>query len=202
MKQALLNLEVFDLGQMDAQGPLLDRFQAEKLREQAYEQGYAAGWQDALEHMRNEDELRNIAAQEALQAICFSYNEAHQALVGSFLALTHAMLEKLLPEAAHLALPAFLSAELASVVAQNTHAEIQLVCAPCARDRLAEVVASCTQIKIELIEEPSFSESQLSLRLDSQEREIDLSGLLQRMREMFAQHHSKYIEQETAYGRA
>lgn len=202
MKQAMLNLEVFDLGHADAEAPLLDRFQAEKLREQAYEEGYAAGWQDALEQMRNEDELRTIAAQEALQAIGFSYNEAHQALVGSFLALTHAMLEKLLPEAAHLALPAFVSAELEAVVAQNTRADVQLVCAPGARERLAEVVASCTQIKIELVEEPSFSESQLSLRLDSQERDIDLSGLLHKMREMFAQHYGTNIEQETAYGRA
>jgi hypothetical protein len=193
MKQAMLKLEVFDLGHLDAQSPLLDRFQAEKLRENAYEQGYAAGWQDALEHMRNEDELRNIAAQEALQAIGFSYNEAHQALVGSFLALIQAMLEKLLPEAAHLALPVFLSAELEALVAQNTRAEVQLICAPGARDRLAELVASCAQIKIELVEEPSFSESQLLLRLDSQEREIDLSGLLHKMREIFAQHHGTYV---------
>ena len=202
MRPALLTLEVFELGQVDDQSPVLDAFQAEKMRETAYEQGYGAGWQDALEHMRNEDELRQIAAQEALQAIGFSYNEAHQALAGSFLALTQAMLDRVLPEAARVALPAFLAAELEALIAQHTHPDIQILCAPSVRQSLGAVVSSCTQTRIELVAEPSFTEAQLALRLGTQERVIDLDALLARMREVVAHTQTWHTQQEAAHGRA
>ena len=202
MTQAHLNLEIFEVGPLDDQESLISAFQAEKMRETAYEQGYAAGWQDALENMRSEDELRSIAAQEALQAIGFSYNEAHQALSGSFLALAQTILQTVLPEAARLALPAFLATELDALLARHTRPDVQILCAPGVHDTLGAVVASCTQTKIELISEPSFSEAQLVLRLGSEERMVDLDDLLNQMREIFALHQNRRTEQETAYGRA
>lgn len=201
MRQAALELEVFEVAQLDEEAPLLDAFQAEKMREAAYEQGYAAGWQDALEQMRNEDELRHIAAQEALQAIGFSYTEAHQALTGSFLALTQALLDSVLPEAARLALPLCLEAELDALVQQHARPAVQIFCAPGVLGTIETVIASCTQAEIELGAEPSFSEAQISLRIGSQERVINLDDVLDRLREIFAQHQNWQTRQETANGR-
>lgn len=202
MTQALITLEVFEMGISDETAPLIDSFQADKLREAAYEKGYGAGWQDALAQMRNEDELRNIAAQEALQAISFSYSEAHQVLSDSFLALTYAILETVLPEAMRLVVPVFLAAELDALLARHTQPDVQILCAPSVQDRLAGVVASCPQTNIKMIPEPSFSEGQVSLRIAREERVIDLDDLLDRLREMFGQNQIKYTKQEPAYGRA
>ncbi|WP_142081611.1 hypothetical protein [Roseinatronobacter monicus] len=201
MRQGALKLEVFEVAQPDEQAPLLDALQAEKMRETAFEQGYAAGWQDALEHMRNENDLRHIAAQEALQAIGFSYNEAHQALSASFLALTQALLDSVLPEAARLALPLCLKAELDTLIQQHTRPSVQILCSANVLGTLGTWIASCTQAEIELVAEPSFSEAQISLRIGSQERVIDLDDVLARVREAFAQHQNWQTRQEQTYGR-
>lgn len=202
MRQGALKLEVFETAQQDQQAILLDPFQAEQMREAAFEQGYAAGWQDALEQLRNEDALRQIAAQEAVQAIGFSYSEAHQALAGSFLELLQAILDRVMPEAARLSVQLFLGAELDALFAKHTRPAVQIFCAPGALVALKQVVAASSPAEIELVAEPSFSEAQVSLRIGDQERVINLDDLLDRMRAIVAQDQNWQTTQETAYGRA
>lgn len=202
MRQGALKLEVFETAQQDQQAILLDPFQAEQMREAAFEQGYAAGWQDALEQLRNEDALRQIAAQEAVQAIGFSYSEAHQALAGSFLELLQAILDRVMPEAARLSVQLFLGAELDALFVKHTRPAVQIFCAPGALVALKQVVAASSPTEIELVAEPSFSEAQVSLRIGDQERVINLDDLLDRMRAIVAQDQNWQTTQETAYGRA
>ena len=202
MRQGALKLEVFETVQQDQQAILLDPFQAEQMREAAFEQGYAAGWQDALEQLRNEDALRQIAAQEAVQAIGFSYSEAHQALAGSFLELLQAILDRVMPEAARLSVQLFLGAELDALFVKHTRPAVQIFCAPGALVALKQVVAASSPTEIELVAEPSFSEAQVSLRIGDQERVINLDDLLDRMRAIVAQDQNWQTTQETAYGRA
>lgn len=202
MRQGALKLEVFETVQQDQQAILLDPFRAEQMREAAFEQGYAAGWQDALEQLRNEDALRQIAAQEAVQAIGFSYSEAHQALAGSFLELLQAILDRVMPEAARLSVQLFLGAELDALFAKHTRPAVQIFCAPRALVALKQVVAASSPAEIELVAEPSFSEAQVSLRIGDQERVINLDDLLDRMRAIVAQDQNWQTTQETAYGRA
>jgi flagellar biosynthesis/type III secretory pathway protein FliH len=200
MRQAMLKLEVFETAPDESETVVLDAKQAEKLRETAFEQGYAAGWQDALEYMRNEDAMRRIAAEEALQRISFTYTEAHAGLQGSFLALTEAMLARVLPEAVRLALPACLRDELVELVAQNTLLPVRLRCAPDACATLEPVLASLPDLPVELVPEPSFTDAQVALTLGAQERMIDLDGLLARMREIFAEAVQRQSDKETAHG--
>ncbi len=200
MTGSMLKLEVFETAPPDEDEARLDAHQAARLRETAYESGYAAGWQDALEQMRNEDALRRIAAEEALQAIGFSYAEAHQALSGLFLRLTGEILEKVLPETLRQALPAHLAQELATLVERNTHCPVQIACAPSVRATLEPLVQACPQLQIEMVAEPSFSEAQVALRLGAQERVIDLDSLLAALRAAFDGQIRKQVQQETAHG--
>lgn len=196
----MLKLEVFETAADASETVVLDRKQAEKLRETAYEQGYAAGWQDALEFMRNEDALRRIAAEEALQRISFAYVEAHAALQGSFLALTDAMLAQVLPEVMHRALAGHLQRELEELVAQNTRLPVRLSCAPSASAALEPILASMPGLSVELVAEPSFTDAQVALSFGAQERMIDLDSLLACMREIVAEGKQRQTDKETAHG--
>ena len=200
MSLNLLKLEVFETaGAGDAEA-VYDARQAEKLRETAFEQGYAAGWQDALEHMRNEDALRRIAAEEALQAVSFSYHEAHAALQARFLALMQAILAQLMPEAVRLALPSCLEKELADLVRWNTGLPVEILCAPQACATLEPVIAQAGGLKIELIPEPSFTEAQVALRLGAQERRIDLDGVLAALGAIFERSLQRHRDKEKEHG--
>lgn len=200
MRQAMLKLEVFETAEIDNSDAVFDSHQAEKLRETAYEQGYAAGWQDALEHMRNEDALRRIASEEALQAISFSYHEAHGALQPAFLALARAMLEVVLPEAVRRVLPVCLDAELRAIVAKNIQPSILIRCAPSACISLEPIVAAVPSVQIKLVAEPSFTEAQIALSLGAQERIIDLDNVLDGLHRIFAQSAHRLNDKETLHG--
>lgn len=200
MRQAMLKLEVFETAETENSDAVFDSHQAEKLRQTAYEQGYAAGWQDALEHMRDDDALRRIAAEEALQAISFSYYEAHGALQAAFLALARAMLDVVLPETVRLVLPVCLDAELRALVTKNTQPEIVIKCAPSACAALEPVVAAVPSVQFQLVAEPSFTDAQIALSLGAQERVIDLDNVLSGLHEIFAQSARRLNEKETLHG--
>lgn len=200
MRQAMLKLEVFETAAIDDDTTHFDAHQAEKLRESAFEQGYAAGWQDALEHMRNEDALRRIAAEEALQAISFSYHEAHAALQDAFVALTETLIAKVMPELARHALPARVAAELKAIAAQNTTLPLRLACAPTAVATLTPIIATAPGITIDLVPEPSFTDAQVALSIGAQERRIDFDALLAQLRDILADSTQHTPETETAHG--
>lgn len=200
MSNALLKLEVFETAPLDDPEARIDAHQAVKLRETAFEEGYAAGWQDALEHMRNEDALRRIAAEEALQQVSFSYAEAHQALSEAFLGLTDAMLSKVLPRAAAMALPDRVATELADLVARHTHCQVHITCAPTARAMLEPLAATRPDLQITVEAEPSFSDGQVDLRMGAEAREINFDALLDALRAVFAQQSTQPQTQEKAHG--
>ncbi len=200
MSQSLLKLEVFETAGIGDAQTVFDPRQAEKLRETAFEQGYAAGWQDALEHMRNEDALRRIAAEEALQAVSFGYHEAHAALQAQFLALMQAILAQLMPETVRHALPSCLEQELAALVRQNTRLPVEILCAPEARSTLEPIIAQVAGLQVDLIPEPSFSEAQVALRLGAQERRIDLDGVLAALGAIFERSLQRHHDKEREHG--
>lgn len=200
MRQAMLKLEVFETAAPDDDRTVFDAHQAEKLRETAYEQGYAAGWQDALEHMRNEDALRRIAAEDALQSISFGYHEAHAALQKQLIAFTEALLTKLMPNVARDALPLRLAAELETVIAQNITLPLRIACAPDAVATLQPIVESASSVDITLVPEPSFSHAQVALSFGTQERQIDFDRMLDILRGHIRAHLNSPSNKEIAHG--
>lgn len=185
MRKAMLKLEVFETAAPD-DPPLLDAEAAETLRADAYEQGYGAGWNDALQQMRDEDALRESAALEALQAISFTYNEAHGALETSFLSLTRSLLEMVVPEVLRLSLSELVLENLHHAAARETRLPLRLYCAPQARAALERVTSAVPGLEIQLLDEPSYSEAQVSLRVEDQQRNIDLDAVLAQLHAAFA----------------
>ena len=200
MTNALLKLEVFETAPLEDTDARLDVHQAVKLRENAFEEGYAAGWQDALEHMRNEDALRRIAVEEALQQISFSYAEAHQALSVAFLGLTGALLSKVMPQVTEMALPERVATELADLVAQQTKFAVIIACSPAVRPMLEPLQQARPDLQITFHAEPCFSDAQVALRMDAQEREINFDALLEALRTVFEQQSQTDTTPEQAHG--
>ncbi len=200
MTNALFRLEIFETAQLEDETNLFNAHEAEKLRETAFEQGYASGWQDALQQFRNEDALRRAAAEEAIQAVNFTYAEAHQALQSGFLALTQAMLQKVMPEAARRALPQCLRDELDALIARHTDLPLEILCASSVLKTLEPIVGAIPNRAIRLIVEPSFSEAQVALRLGECERIIDLDAVQTRLHALLEIHFEGQAEQEANYG--
>lgn len=178
MTTAVLRLESFDSDPVTQDDVLVTPHEVEKLRTRAFEEGYGAGWADALEQMRNEDSLRCSAAEEALQAISFSYHEACASLEASFVDLAAQIICVILPDLGRAALPRHLERELRALAAKNFGQRLELFCAPGVKHVLAERAAAVAELEVALHEEPSFSEAQVMLRCDQTTRMIDLDAIV------------------------
>lgn len=182
MSHALLKLECFDGDRTLDDGASLAPQDAETLRARAFEEGYGAGWSDALEQMRNEDALRRAAVEEALQAIAFSFHEACDGLESSFMALAGEMITTLLPDLLPEALPRLLERELRALATRQFAGRLELICAPGVSEHMSELVKTVKGMEVTLMEEPSFTDSQLTLRINQHARQIDLEGTLAALR--------------------
>lgn len=178
MMGALLKLESFDDGRMLSDESPLDTQAAEALRASAFEQGYGAGWTDALDQMRNEDALRRTAAEEALQTISFGFHEARAALETCFIDLCTQMVAKVLPTLVPQGLSELARQELCTLAASGFDGRLELLCCENSIDALQELASGISGIDIKLIVEPSFSDAQILLRVNQNERMIDLDGVL------------------------
>ncbi len=196
----MLKLEIFETASITDAESVFDLQQAEKLRETAYEQGYAAGWQDALEHVRDEDAMRRIASEDALQSISFTYNEAHAALENAFLGLAGTMINKMIPEVMSSALSKTLETELRALSAESTRLPIRISCAPSAMTTLEPIISNVQGLEICLVSEPSYSDAQVSLSIGAQERMIDFDAVLEHLRDILVQTRKRQNKSEISYG--
>lgn len=178
MTMAVLKLESFDSERVLEEGAPISHHDAETLRARAFEEGYGAGWADALDQMRNEDALRRAAAEEALQAVAFGYAEARTLLEGCFIDLAEQMITAVLPDLASEALRRLLDRELRALVSREFSGRLELICAPSVQDNLKEILADMPGLDAKLVPEESFSDAQIMIRVDQNARLVDFDGVM------------------------
>ncbi|MGY6548422.1 MAG: hypothetical protein ACXIU7_05375 [Roseinatronobacter sp.] len=183
----MLKLEIFEALSPETKDTTYDARQAEKLREAAFEHGYAAGWQDALQHMRGEDDLRRIAAEDALQTISFSYQEAYDVLLLEFTNLAEEMLRQVLPGLTSAAFDDFVRTELRALADRGVKSPIVLKCAPGACNQISKIAELLSGLNITIQAEPSYTHAQVSIGLGTHERCVDFDAFTLAIKEIFEQ---------------
>jgi flagellar assembly protein FliH len=179
----MLKLEVFETSQTADPSAYLDPVSAKKMHDLAFEQGYGAGWQDALDQMRDEDALRRAATFEALQALSFTYAEARKMAEAQLSGIVHDLLAKILPEVCALSLPGRVAQELKLLLARDLTAPLQILCAPDCVALLGAVLDDLPPgARVTLLEEPSYSAAQVSIQGQGQRRLLDLASVSDTLR--------------------
>jgi flagellar assembly protein FliH len=148
----------------------------------AYEQGYQAGWDDAV-RAQAEDQTR-IGADfaRALQELSFTFHEARVHVIHAMDPFLNQLVETVLPGLVGDNLGQIILDELKPMVEDSADAPVDLVISPANRPALEAQFDGQTSLPIRLIDEPSLAEGQVYLRVGHSERQIDLSGALERIR--------------------
>ena len=150
---------------------------SDTIRVTFYEQGYKAGWDDAV--VASQEDQASISAELAhnLQDLGFTFHEARSHIIHSLEPLLQALVEKLLPELFASTLAQRILEEIASLVNQAADTPIHVVVAPCNRPVLEAALANAT-CPLVLMEEPSLSAGQVYLRSGRFEKQIDLDSAI------------------------
>jgi flagellar assembly protein FliH len=170
----LLNLEEFvdpaaaPIEEAEAEGDA-----AEQGRLAAYEQGYAAGWEDAARTLGDEQTTIRADLARNLAALALTLETARAQVLAGLGPAVLELCHLLLPRLARESLGAVLADELGALTEGMGNSQIILRISPQDQPAVASLIEDRGEV-ITLELEPSLAAGQVLMRLEDQELEIDM----------------------------
>lgn len=181
---SFLRLEVFEVNQDSSNSTIVtDQSALEEVGLASYEQGYSAGWEDAVAAQNDEKAKMSADLSHNLQALSFTYHEARAHILKSLEPLLTAIVAQVLPEIAKAGLPAVIQKTILPLADQAADTPIDLLFNPAARSVIEEFFLHGNGPPINLVEEPTLGEGQAFLRFGESETRIDLDGAVAEMKD-------------------
>lgn len=150
---------------------------------QAFENGYQAGWDDAVK--AHEDDQGRIAADFAqnLQEMSFTYVEASAKLTRAMRPLMQQIVTKLLPELAQQTVGLHVLEQLNALADAQLEDAIEITVSPGNLDAISALMEAQRNAPFKLKAEAALGEGQVQLRVGGKEREIDLDAVTKGIRD-------------------
>lgn len=172
-----LRLEVFDTASA-ADGslqPLVEATAVEEAKVASFEQGYSAGWDDAVAAQQGDQTRIRADLARSLQSLAFTFQDARSHVLQSIRPLILEMVDRLLPEVAREALAPTVLEALTPMADDLADAPLTLVLNPGVRGQVEDLIAQATGLPMVIEEEPSLPEGQVYIRFGPTETKVDLS---------------------------
>ncbi|MBC7142573.1 MAG: flagellar biosynthesis protein [Rhodobacteraceae bacterium] len=173
-----VQFEVFELTDMTDDRVELGQAELEECRLAAYEQGYTAGWDDAVAAQDGEIARLRADLGRNLEDLSFTYHEAHSHVLRTLEPLLHDMVTKVLPAIARESLGQMVLDHLRPMAKDLADQPVTLVANPANRELLENLVVAEAAFPLTFREEPSLGDGQVYLRLGEAESRIDLDGVI------------------------
>lgn len=172
-----LRLEVFDTvpAADGSPQPLVEATAVEEAKVASFEQGYSAGWDDAVAAQHGDQTRIRADLARNLQSLAFTFQDARSHVLQAIRPLILEMVDRLLPEVAREALAPTVLEALAPLADNLADAPLTLVLNPAARGQIEDLVAQATGLPMVIDEEPSLPEGQVYIRFGPTETKVDLS---------------------------
>lgn len=163
---------------LEKPGKRLSDAEIEDLKLTAFEQGFAAGWDDAVKAHADGQEKQDDEILEALRDSGFTLHEARRGLIDALSPLFVELSSKLLPSMAKVGLVQHVAEQLKQLTASSLDLPLELEISPESAAKLEELVGNefAAQINILPVEDGELLAARL--RVGRQEREIDMSRLV------------------------
>ena len=172
-----LRLEVFDMAPASdgSLQPLVEATVVEEAKVASFEQGYSAGWEDAVAAQQGDQSRIRADLARNLQSLAFTFQDARSHVLQSIRPLLLEMVDRLLPAVAREALGPTVVEALTPMAEELADAPLTLVLNPAVRAEIEDLVAKATGLPMVIEEEPSLPEGQVYIRFGPTETKVDLS---------------------------
>lgn len=172
-----LRLETFTSDD-DAISPPAPAEAGEEARLSAYDDGYSAGWEDALA-ARDDDAARlRDAVGQSLQTMGFSYHEARMHVLQSLRPLLQSMVAQLLPRLATEAIGPTVAEVVMTLAAEAADQPLALRLHPTARPVVEGFLAPPPALPLSLIEDATLTPGQVVIQAGPAGARVDLDGAI------------------------
>ncbi len=150
----------------------------EEQRLESFEQGFKAGWDDAIKSQGGEQAKISSEFSRNMQDLSFTYHEAHTNLFKAMEPLLQQMVETVLPKIAHQTIGARVVEQLSEMARDQGDQPVQITVAPSNHATMEKLLQQEFGFPLSVVEEPTLGEGQVYLKFGQSERQIDLDEVL------------------------
>ncbi|WP_299949360.1 ABC transporter ATP-binding protein [uncultured Ruegeria sp.] len=157
---------------------LLDDEALEEQRLAAFEQGYGAGWDDAIQAQEQAGGQLSSELSATLSDLSFTYQEALTRMTLSLEPLFQSLIQVVLPETVERSFATRLSDQLCEMAQEQIGQPMQLTVPTGTSDQVAAALPPEFSPTPQVVEDPSLQPGQAHLQVGTARREVDCAALL------------------------
>lgn len=151
-----------------------------------FEQGYKAGWEDAIQ--AKSDELNSISADLArnLQDMSFTFHEAQAAILADIAPVIEKIVEKTIPPLAREALGLQIIEQLTKLAREQEPTDVEICINPEDHASVEALLPEHLTFPVNVISDNSVPAGQCQIRFGARERQIDVGEALKHLSQALA----------------
>lgn len=174
----LLELQTFDLPDPTRRTPDLREAELAELKLVAFEQGYEAGWNDALQ--AQSDDIARLRGDlgRNLSEMDFAYRDARRHILAALEPLLRDMVGKVLPALAQKTLLPIILEQIEPIAGQLVTTPVEICTSPANRELVEQLLKHGGELPVAIVAEPTLTEGQAYLKRAGSEAKIDLDGVI------------------------
>lgn len=156
----------------------IDEGELEGQKLEAFENGYRAGWDDAIKAQSDDKTRISSAFGQHLQDLSFTYHEAYSQVMNAMTPLLDEIVAALLPEIARATLGQHVVEQLQGMAQEIGALEVIVAVSPANIEALAPLLEGEFSFPIQLVQDDTLADEQADIRLGDTEKQIDLGDLI------------------------
>ena len=173
-----LRLEVFEPSGHGGARLEMSESDLEETRLAAFENGYSAGWEDAVAAEVNEAARAQAELTHGLLDLSATFDEARSHILRAMEPLLRDMVSKVLPAIGRLTLAQMALEATLPLAVDLAEAPLTIAVHPDSLRAVQHLLADSAALKFDCVEEPSLSPGQVHLRQGPAETHIDIDGVI------------------------
>lgn len=150
----------------------------EDLKLKSFEQGYGAGWDDAIKAQAETGKLLVDTVQQSLMDARFTRDQAMQSFIAATRPLLDQLVAKILPELGKRMLPHHVSALLTKAIEEASALPVEIRVSEDQHAAVSRLLDGKLPENASLVADPSLEAGQACCALGSSEKQVDLPGLV------------------------
>lgn len=159
-------------------GPGISEAEVEGAKLEAFENGYKAGWDDAIKAQSDDRTRISSAFGQHLQDLSFTYHEAYSQVMAAVTPILNEMAGSVLPQVARATLAQHIAEQLDAMTQDIGALEVVIAVAPARREAMEVLLQQDFGFPIALAVDETLNEDQADIRFGETERQIDLGDLI------------------------
>lgn len=171
-------LEDFTLQAGGGQLHVLDEDALEEQRLASFEQGYSAGWEDAVQAQEQSRGQVSAELAKSLEDMSFTYHEAVNRMALSLEPMFQSLTQLVLPEMLDRGFAVRLVEQLTDIARGRIGQPMQIFVPSGRVNEVEDLIPAELSSPVQVIEDPSLEAGQARLKVGVSQREVDCSGLL------------------------